>query len=305
MPKRVVSVSIGSSKRNSKAEVTLEGLGETFTLERIGTDGSWEKAIELVKELDGKVDAFGLGGADLYVFAGSRRYTFRDSARMAAAAKQTPMLDGSGLKHTLERNAVRQLDAHIGWKGKKVLIPSAVDRFGLAEAMSEAGAEVLYGDFIYGLGINFPIYRLSLLQKIAYVLLPIITQLPFKWLYPTGEKQEKQVLDWRQKYFEWADVIAGDWHFMRRFMPPKMEGKIILTNTTTEEDLEFMRSRGIKTLITTTPRLQGRSFGTNVMEAFIVAVAGKHPLSEQEYLSYIEKLGLGPQVTELQPEGHA
>lgn len=305
MAKRVVSVSIGSSKRNSKAEVALEGLGETFTLERIGTDGSWEKAIELVKELDGKVDAFGLGGADLYVFAGNRRYTFRDSARMAAAAKQTPMLDGSGLKHTLERNAVRQLDARIGWKGKKVLIPSAVDRFGLAEAMNEAGAEVLYGDFIYGLGINFPIYRLSLLQKIAYVLLPIITQLPFKWLYPTGEKQEKQVLDWRQRYFEWADVIAGDWHFMRRFMPPKMEGKIILTNTTTEEDLEFMRSRGIKTLITTTPRLQGRSFGTNVMEAFIVAVAGKHPLSEQEYLSYIEKLGLGPQVTELQPEGHA
>lgn len=299
MAKRVVSVSIGSSKRNSKAEVRLEGLGETFTLERIGTDGSWEKAIELVKELDGKIDAFGLGGADLYVYAGNRRYTFRDSAKMAAAAKQTPMLDGSGLKHTLERNAVRQLDAQIGWKGKKVLIPSAVDRFGLAEAMAEAGAEVLYGDFIYALGMNIPIYKLSVLQKIAYVILPIIVQLPFKWLYPTGEQQEKQVLDWRQKYFEWADVIAGDWHFMRRFMPPRMDGKIILTNTTTPEDVEFMRGRGIKTLITTTPRLEGRSFGTNVMEAFIVAVAGKHPLTEQEYLSYIEKLGLGPQVTHL------
>jgi len=301
MPKRVVSVSIGSSKRNSKAEMVLEGLNETFTLERIGTDGSWEKAIELVKELDGKVDAFGLGGADLYVYAGKRRYTFRDSAKMAAAARQTPMLDGSGLKHTLERNAVRQLDTKIGWKGKKVLIPSAVDRFGLAEAMSEAGAQVLYGDFIYALGLNIPIYRLSVLQKIAYVLLPILVQLPFKWLYPTGEQQEKQVLDWRQKYFAWADVIAGDWHFMRRFMPPRMDEKIILTNTTTEEDLEFMRSRGIKTLITTTPRLQGRSFGTNVMEAFIVTVAGKHPLTEQEYLNYIEKLDLGPQVTDLQP----
>lgn len=299
MAKRVVSVSIGSSKRNSKAEVSFEGLNESFTLERIGTDGSWEKAIELVKELDGKVDAFGLGGADLYVYAGDRRYTFRDSLKMARAAVKTPMVDGSGLKHTLERNAVRQLDAQIGWKGKKVLIPSAVDRFGLAEAMAEAGAEVLYGDFIYALGLNIPIYKLSQLQKIAYLILPIIVQLPFKWLYPTGEQQEKQVLDWRQKYFEWADVIAGDWHFMRRFMPPKLDGKIILTNTTTEADLEFMRSHGIKTLITTTPRLEGRSFGTNVMEAFIVAVAGKHPLTEQEYLSYIEKLKLGPQVTQL------
>ncbi|MER3484122.1 MAG: quinate 5-dehydrogenase [Meiothermus sp.] len=299
MPKRVVSVSIGSSKRNSKAEVNLEGLGDTFTLERIGTDGSWEKAIALVKELDGQVDAFGLGGADLYVYAGNRRYTFRDSKKMADAAKKTPMLDGSGLKHTLERKAVRDLDPIIGWKGKKVLIPSAVDRFGLAEAMSEAGAEVLYGDFIFGLGINIPIYRLSTLQKIAYILLPIITQLPFEWLYPTGEKQDKQVLDWRQKYFTWADVVAGDWLYMRRYMPPDMKGKIILTNTTTAEDLAFMRERGIKTLVTTTPRLDGRSFGTNVMEGFIVAAAGRYPLSEKDYLEYIEKLGLCPEVTQL------
>ncbi|RIH88531.1 quinate 5-dehydrogenase [Calidithermus roseus] len=299
MPKRIVSVSIGSSKRNSKAELSIEGLPDTFVLERIGTDGSWEKAIELVRELDGKVDAFGLGGADLYVWAGKRRYTFRDSARMAAAAKQSPMVDGSGLKHTLERNAVRVLEPQIHWKGKKVLIPSALDRFGLAEAMSEAGAEVIYGDFIYGLGLPFPIRQLPVLRLWAYILMPIITQLPFKWLYPTGEKQEKQVLDWRQRYFRWADVIAGDWHFMRRYMPPDMQGKVILTNTTTEEDLEFMRSRGIKTLITTTPRIAGRSFGTNVMEAFIVALAGKYPLSEQEYLGYIEKLGLKPQITEL------
>ncbi|GEM85821.1 quinate 5-dehydrogenase [Meiothermus granaticius] len=299
MPKHVVSVSIGSSKRNSKAEVELAGLGDRFILERIGTDGSWSKAIELVKELDGQVDAFGLGGADLYVYAGNRRYTFRDSKKLADAAKKTPMLDGSGLKHTLERRVVRELEASVGWKGKKVLIPSAVDRFGLAEAMDQAGAQVLYGDFIFGLGLNIPLYRLATLQKIAYVLLPIITQLPFEWLYPTGEKQEKQVLDWRQKYFHWADVVAGDWHFIRRFMPPDMTGKIILTNTTTPDDLAFMRERGIQTLITTTPRLQGRSFGTNVMEAFIVAAAGRYPLSEADYLEYIQKLDLHPELTSL------
>ena len=176
----------------------MQSLGETFVLERIGTDGSWERAVELVKELDGKVDAFGLGGADLYVYAGSRRYTFRDAKRMVRAAQKTPMLDGSGLKHTLERNTIRLLESQIGWKDKKVLVPSAVDRFGLAEALDEAGARTLYGDLIFGLGLPIPLYRLSLLQKIAYLLLPLITQLPFQWLYPTGEKQEKQAQDWRQ-----------------------------------------------------------------------------------------------------------
>ena len=61
--KRAVSISLGSSKRNKAVEVTL--LGESVRIERIGTDGSMEKAAQIYRELDGQVDAFGVGGADL------------------------------------------------------------------------------------------------------------------------------------------------------------------------------------------------------------------------------------------------
>jgi len=75
----------------------------------------------------------------------------------------------------------------------------------------------------------------------------------------------------------------------------------VLTNTTTEEDVAFLRERGVRRLITTTPRLNGRSFGTNVMEALLVALAGRE-LGEEEYLRYIDLLGLRPQVLDLQEE---
>ena len=65
--KRAVSISIGSSKRDKKVEVDL--LGEKVSIERIGTDGDMEAAALKFKELDGKVDAFGVGGADLVVNA--------------------------------------------------------------------------------------------------------------------------------------------------------------------------------------------------------------------------------------------
>jgi hypothetical protein len=61
--KHAVSISIGSSKRDKSVDIEL--LGELVRIERIGTDGSMEKAAQLYKELDGKVDAFGVGGADL------------------------------------------------------------------------------------------------------------------------------------------------------------------------------------------------------------------------------------------------
>ena len=71
MAKHVVSVSLGSSERDHVAEVEL--FGEAVTIERRGTDGSVKEAIRLISSLDGKVDAFGLGGIDRYIYAGGRR----------------------------------------------------------------------------------------------------------------------------------------------------------------------------------------------------------------------------------------
>lgn len=70
--KQAVSISIGSSKRNKTVHVEL--LGEKVCIERLGTDGSMEKAAQLYKELDGKVDAFGVGGTDLGLTVGTKWY---------------------------------------------------------------------------------------------------------------------------------------------------------------------------------------------------------------------------------------
>jgi len=64
--KHVVSVSLGSSKRDSTAQAVF--LGEEFILERVGTDGDMQKAVQKIGELDGRVDAIGLGGIDLYLW---------------------------------------------------------------------------------------------------------------------------------------------------------------------------------------------------------------------------------------------
>jgi hypothetical protein len=69
--KRVISISLGSSKRDHLVET--EVLGERFIIERRGTDGDKKEACRLFTELDGKYDAFGIGGIDLYLYSGNRR----------------------------------------------------------------------------------------------------------------------------------------------------------------------------------------------------------------------------------------
>ena len=93
--KTIVSVSLGSSSRDHRAHVNL--LGEEFDISRVGTDGKLDVALKKIEELDGKVDAIGLGGIDVYLYAGTKRYALRDGLRLLNAAKITPVVDGSGL----------------------------------------------------------------------------------------------------------------------------------------------------------------------------------------------------------------
>jgi hypothetical protein len=299
--KRAVSISIGSSKRNKAVEVTL--LGEKVSIERIGTDGDMEAAALKFKELDGKVDAFGVGGADLGAIIDGKWYTLHSVTPMVRFVKHTPLVDGGGLKNTLENKAPAFLDQHIGdyinARGRKVLVTLGADRWGLARAFADAGYETVYGDLMFGLELPIALRKLSHLKTFAQVLMPIVSRLPFEWIYPTGEKQEKRTPKWGS-YYEWATVIAGDCHYIKRFMPDTLTGKVVVTNTTTPEDVEAFRKAGVKYLVTTTPVLEGRSFGTNMMEAALVAVSGKgRPLTWPELTEMLDTLGFEPQLQEL------
>ena len=299
--KRAVSISIGSSKRDKAVEVTL--LGEKVSIERIGTDGDMEAAAQKYKELDGKVDAFGVGGADLGALADGKWYPFYSVKPMVRFVEKTPLVDGGGLKNTLENKAPAFLDQKIGEyinsRGRKVLVTVGVDRWGLSKSFVEAGYETVFGDLMFGLDIPIAIHKISQLKTLAALLMPIAGRLPFEWIYPTGEKQEKRTPKW-EKYYQWATVVAGDCHYIKRNMPYDMQGKVIVTNTTTPEDVETFRKAGIKYLITTTPVIDGRSFGTNMMEAALVAVSGKgRPLTWPELTEMLDKLGFEPQLQEL------
>ncbi len=294
--KRVVGISLGSSQRDHT--VTVNIMGTDCQVERIGTNGDMNKMISIISDLDGKVDAFGLGGIDLYINAVDRRYEFHDARRIVQAAQKTPIVDGSGLKNTLERRVIEHLAEHTEMfnEPRKVLLVCAMDRLGMAQAMEKAGCTMTYGDLLFVLNLPFPLVSLKALALWARLLMPVVSRLPFKLVYPTGEKQKENRPRY-VRYFMENDIIAGDFHFIRRYAPPTLPGKIIITNTVTVADIEDLKKRKVKTLITTTPEMEGRSFGTNVVEALLVCLSGRDSeLTEQEYNTMLAQLNLAPRI---------
>lgn len=299
--KRAVSISIGSSKRDKSVEIDL--LGEKILIERIGTDGDMEKAARLYQDLDGKVDAFGVGGANLGLMVADRWYPLYSVLPLVKYVQKTPVVDGTGLKNTLENRIAPFIDASIGEYvksiGRTVFVTLGADRWGMTKSFIDCGYDCTFGDLMFGLGIPIAIKSEKSLRSLASILMPLVGRLPFEWVYPTGEKQEVRKPKW-EKYYQAASVIAGDCHYITLHMPELLTGKIIATNTTTGDDVELFRKAGVKYLVTTTPIIDGRSFGTNMMEAALVAYSGKNRvLSRDELSELLNKIDFEPQLQEL------
>jgi hypothetical protein len=296
--KRAVSVSLGSSTRDKHVIIHLKG--EPINVERIGTDGDVERARRLFAELDGQVDALGVGGVDLYLRLRQREYPLHAALKLVADVHRTPVVDGRGLKHTLERRVFELARPALGGLPhfRSAFVPVAVDRLGLAHAVAEVADKVVIGDLMVALGIPIPVRGIKNYYRLARLLFPIVSHFPMRMLfYGSGEDKPQPKY---HRYWREADLIAGDFLFMRKYLPDDLRGKTVITNTTTPENVALLRARGVRQVITTTPRYDGRSFGTNMMEATLTAYAGKgRVLSDAELNALIDQLDLRPGVEHL------
>jgi hypothetical protein len=297
--KQAVSISLGSATRDKQAQMTL--LGESVSLRREGMNGDLDKAAARFAELDGEVDALGMGGINLAIHVGEKSYPLRSARKLVGNVHSTPLVDGAGLKNTLERQVVDVLIDELGpgYKNGRVLLVAATDRPGMTGAFFDQGYDVVCGDLMFGLGLPIPVHSYKQLVWLARISAPILTRLPISMLYPTGEKQE-EIVPRFGRWYAWANVIAGDCLFIKRHMPDDLSDKVIVTNTTTEADMALFRERGVRTVVTTTPVVEGRSFGTNMLEAALTAAFGKgRPLRPPELSAALAQMELKPAVHHL------
>jgi hypothetical protein len=187
-------------------------LGQECEISRQGTNGDMNKAVQRYKELDGKADAFGVGGVEFFLGVAGKRYYFRDVKRIRDAIKISKVGDGNGVKGLLEKRAFEFLEKHLNekegktLKGLPALQTTVVERYSMGKAMVDAGLDVTFGDFMFALGLPFAIKGLKATQILASTLPPVVTQLPFAWLYPLGSVQDKQPIPKWRKYYEQSQV---------------------------------------------------------------------------------------------------
>ena len=102
MSKHAVSVSLGSSSRDKTVEIELGGV--EVRAERRGVDGDVKAFNRVMRELDGNVDVLSVGGTEIAFHVDGKTYDFHSTKKLIDGVTKTPLVDGSGLKLTLERS---------------------------------------------------------------------------------------------------------------------------------------------------------------------------------------------------------
>ena len=129
MSKHAVSVSLGSSSRDKTVEIELGGV--EVRAERRGVDGDVKAFNRVMRELDGNVDVLSVGGTEIAFHVDGKTYDFHSTKQLIEGVSKTPVVDGSGLKLTLER---RVFD--MGIEDNPDLVPWHPDRRANAAQMA-------------------------------------------------------------------------------------------------------------------------------------------------------------------------
>lgn len=301
--KRIVSISLGSSRRNYHFTTTV--LGQHIEVRRVGADGDVERAAALVRANDGQVDAIGLGGLIPVFRVGKARYPHRQALHIAAQAQHTPVVDGGVLKATLERWAIKRAVDQIPnlFRYRRILVTSGIERYPLAQVLTQYEADVRFADPVVHTGLSFlPIPRtIAQLELYAATTLPIMALLPYRVLHPVAHGDDDRMVR-AEKLFSWADVIAGDFAYIRRFAPADLSGRTIITDDPGPDEIEDLRQRGVTTLVTMAPPLSDQRpfIAADALEAIVAAIieSGGQP-GEAETLDFITAAKWEPTVQHL------
>jgi len=281
-------------------------LDQDVEVRRIGCGGDVARARALIAEYDGVVDAIGLEGMPAVLRLGSAQAQHAVGAELPAVARVTPVVDGSGVRPELERWGVILAErAHpLIFNHKRVLFVPGVNHEGLAQALARRSSAIRFADpqLFFGLPDAPGVGSAQTLDQAAAPTLEALKEASFETIAGiTGAPHH-------QGSFVWADILAGNIAAIRRFAPERLDRKMVIVESASDEDIADLRERGVETLITLMPSLQGKGeiarYPAATIEALLVALRPdpQAPLTEDTYLDLLADLDWAPAVVTLQPE---
>jgi predicted amino acid dehydrogenase len=264
-----------------------------------------ERAQRLISESKGVYDAIAFSGFALTFTIGDRYHRHRKLRKLLVESDDADTLvcDGIRAKDTIERLLIRRivetLEGDIA--NRRILVLSGMDRWGVSEVLSGVKSQIVFGDLMYNFRFGIPLLSLDQVRFVSPLILNVVTRAPLDWYFPGARSRRRLMPRWRHAFY-WAEVIVGGMNYLKRYSPQSLDGKIVISNVISQDEIDWLKSKGASIVASLTPVVSGERISASVMEAALTLVTrGKPGHRRDRYLDEIIKLDPVPEIIVYQP----
>ncbi|MFY7907710.1 MAG: dehydrogenase, partial [Burkholderiaceae bacterium] len=299
--KKVVTVSLGSSKQDFSFETTF--LGQKFQVQRLGADNDMTQAWELMRRNQVHADAIGLGEVGDHYHVGQDTRINKETQRLLHVVTRVPATTGATLRRLLQVRAVRYVQNELGsyFNNNLVLFLSGMRNYDMAVALSDYTPNLKFADALAQTGTPKMLTSLTQLELYAKGSDWALSGRPGEILEAAlGEFKANRIAAEVAK----SHVIVGTFHELKEVGNAKnLAGKTVITSAVDDTRMAFFKQCKVNLVIDVSPQLFDRVVGTNVIEAMILAALGKPPesVSDDDFAEIIDELDIKPRL--LHPTG--
>lgn len=305
---------------NGQSEATFVArfVGQEIAVRRRGCGFDQEELLRAVREGRAEADAIALDALPLTLELGNSVATHGWAPALKEAAETTPLLDGSGLRPSLERWGVVLADrAEPGIFSKKhVLLVPALNHRGMFRALARHTETIRLADpmayfsipdVLPGYGANrWPAQLDAFLVDRLTEAEPLRLCFGGTNTHPAPESEDRW---YGEASFRWADVIAGDVRAILKLAPQRLKGKTVVVEWADASHLAELQRRSASIVVSLLPTPEtsndsGRGWSAAAIEGLLATARSdpRLPLLEDTYLDLLADLKWTPSITYLQPE---
>lgn len=296
--KKVVSISLGPGKLDCRFKTRF--LGESFQIERIGTDGDARQAAGLIRDWRDKADTIGLGMVREHYTVGTDRFIRPETRKLEKLAGDTPVTTGSRLREIVQEWTLRSVQAELGniFNNARVVFLSGTINYRLASVMSEYTDNLSFADPVAQFGLPNLLHSLHALELYAAGSHPILR-------FESGNDPVPSVAPFRffnhlvlRRAVRDAHVVVAPYDQLQHYDADELDGKTVITSTVSEERLAELQDKGVRLVLDCSIQLFDHTVGLNVVEAMAMAALDKPAadISHDDYLEIFTDLELKPRI---------
>jgi predicted amino acid dehydrogenase len=309
--KQIISISLGPAEDDYQIDTRF--LDQRFSIQRLGTDGDYDRARELLLQWNKKADAIGIGGIQFPYEIGSRKTPDRAAAELLELAEQlhTPVTTGDILRGVSHEWALRHTQFVFGnnyFDNARVLFLSGRTNARLARVMGEFTDNLQFADPVLEEGLPRLITSARELSLYTGSVRDALRWVPGRRLVSDAAPVRKAAEYLLHTAVKKASVLVVPYYRFFQYLEPfsseELEGKTIITTTAYDDRISYLAERGVATIIDTTPKIFERVVGVSVLEALFLAARdlGAKENRNDELLEIISEMEMSPNITYPQGE---